>query len=77
MDFPLDVPSDFLSDFPLDFSQTVLALRGSYGVGKAGVMIGPWIRSRLPRSSNTVNHNTKSMSPSKTHHEIYDLMQLL
>ena len=30
------------------FPQTVLALRGSYGVGKAGAMACLWLRSRPP-----------------------------
>ena len=50
--------------------QTVLALRGSYGVGKDGAMICGRTRARLPRSSNHVNYNTKWTQPSKTHSKI-------
>ena len=57
--------------------QTVLALRGSYGVAKAWAMTPPWLRSRLPRSSDTVNFPSTLMSPSKTHSKINILRELL
>ena len=66
-----------MTDNEIVVPQTVLALRGSNGVAKEWAMVPLWLRSWLPRSSNSVNYNTNAMSPSKTHQFLKNLIEML